>query len=134
MHENSVDLFNLPLFLRWKVSFVLLRVNFLHSKIHRKLALIFQAKIIDSNNEQRTAVGQSLATLNQLGVTVIWPPESANEFALSETAETFKIFGPERPLKLNNKGFKSIHLENALSYSLLHEHNVMHSFYQNRYG
>ncbi|KAK6642613.1 hypothetical protein RUM43_004115 [Polyplax serrata] len=106
--ENSMDLFNLPLYLRWV------------------------AKIICSNSKPRFVIGQSFVCLNQLGITKFWPLESRDDTLKTDSGETLKIFGPERPLKPNKKGLKSVQLENALSYSLLHERNVTHSFRQSR--
>lgn len=91
-----------------------------------------QAKIMENDVETRCTSGQSLVILNQLGDTKTWPFEMVSELNLG-TAETLKIFGPERPIKLSNKGVKTTHLENALSYSLVHEHQITHSFQKNRY-
>lgn len=70
--------------------------------------------------------------LNQLGVAKHWPPEPLGELATSDNAKTFKIFGPERKMSLNQNKLKSVYLENALSYNLVHESNVVHSFRESR--
>lgn len=87
---------------------------------------------MENDVETRCTSGQSLVILNQLGDTKTWPFEMVSELNLG-TTETLKIFGPERPIKLSSKGVKTTHLENALSYSLVHEHQITHSFQKNRY-
>ena len=92
----------------------------------------FQANVTDHNNDTKNVTGQSHVTLNQLNVVSTWPPDPKNILVPVEHVEPIKIFGPERKSTSSAKIVRSIHLENALSYSLVHSHEVTHPFQTNR--
>ncbi|KAL0279427.1 UNVERIFIED_CONTAM: hypothetical protein PYX00_000989 [Menopon gallinae] len=97
------------------------------------LCLRWQGNITCGSEPAKFVNGLSHVTLTDLAVPCIWP-EDKNALLPKDQVETLKIFGPDRRSNLSRRLPRRIQLENALSYSLIHDHYIYHSFQERRYG